>query len=271
MQIVRKTLAAILILSLVLSFAGCCLKHEWAPADCVKPMTCLKCGKTQGSPLGHKWKDADCTHPKTCSVCSETEGEALGHSFGEWEPVDPDKIGYKDKAVCSLCGEETERDTPRNEPKKRTIINDDGIQISIGEFVNHLIDYLPEGCYITDLEGDTFNIQGKAWLTVTFNRGDKASNGASLDAINFFGTVISGEKDLIYMTPYLSKAIDAYADESAYTKAQSEVRKGFSSGIDGMYGASFDLKTVSGVMLYIPSIGDHPMLSFSSKKAVRSS
>lgn len=70
---------------------GFCIKHQFAPADCLKAETCEICSITQGEALGHEWVDATCDTSKTCTRCYETEGEALGHST---------KMGQ-----CENCGE----------------------------------------------------------------------------------------------------------------------------------------------------------------------
>lgn len=59
--------------------------HDWLPANCSTPMTCSKCGETQGEPNEslHQWKDATCTEPKTCILCGLTDGNPLGHDFSK--------------------------------------------------------------------------------------------------------------------------------------------------------------------------------------------
>lgn len=49
----KKVLAILIALIMVLSLTGCCLKHEWTEATCTTPRTCIKCGKTEGEPTGH--------------------------------------------------------------------------------------------------------------------------------------------------------------------------------------------------------------------------
>jgi len=73
---------------------GCA--HEWQDATCEQPITCAKCGATEGEALGHKWDAATCEKPKTCSACGETEGEALGH---KWDAATCEK-----PKTCSVCG-----------------------------------------------------------------------------------------------------------------------------------------------------------------------
>ena len=68
----------------------CVFGHEWQEATCTEPITCSKCGETDGQPLGHKWIEATCTEAKTCEVCGVTDGKALGHTT---------RMGY-----CDNCG-----------------------------------------------------------------------------------------------------------------------------------------------------------------------
>lgn len=75
----RKSLAVILAVLMIVSATGCAHKHEFSEATCTQPKTCIECGETEGEPLPHTFKDATCTEPKTCTVCEFTEGEALGH------------------------------------------------------------------------------------------------------------------------------------------------------------------------------------------------
>lgn len=70
----------ILICGIVITGCGC--EHEWTPAICTEPATCLKCGETEGEPNGHTWIPATCTNPQTCSVRHETTGDIQSHAFG---------------------------------------------------------------------------------------------------------------------------------------------------------------------------------------------
>lgn len=135
----KKTILALLCLTLALLLCSCCLSHEWADATCETPKTCTKCGETEGEALGHTWQDADCVTPKTCSVCQETKGEALGHTWqdatcdtaktcsvcqqtegeplnheaGEWVQIstDPVTATISQEQPCALCGTILETDT----------------------------------------------------------------------------------------------------------------------------------------------------------------
>lgn len=264
MRIIKRITALLLVAAVFFSLSACCLKHEWKEPDCTTPKTCTKCGKTEGEPLGHKWKDADCTTPKKCSVCGATEGKALGHKFGEWKAVNSDILGGKQERVCSVCEEKETRNAPRNKPQKKNVLTDSGMQMSVREFAEYLIDYLPEGCYITDLYDEGFNIQGDAYATVSIDK-----KGNYKDTINFYGTSISGDEDLVFLTPYIARAIDPYASDSAYTKAQNDIRNAFRDSSGGMSVSATDLDTVTCILLYAPSINDYPMLGFSTKKFAR--
>ncbi len=92
----RTILTAIIFSTLLIVLTGCGHEHEWTEATCTEPMTCAKCGETEGEPLGHKWKEATCTEPMTCSVCGATEGAALGHKWTEATCTEP--------KTCSVCG-----------------------------------------------------------------------------------------------------------------------------------------------------------------------
>ncbi|MBR4452530.1 MAG: hypothetical protein IKS39_11905 [Clostridia bacterium] len=289
MSLLKKCAGLLLTVIICFSLSACCVKHEWKAPDCTTPRTCAKCGKTAGKPYGHLWIEADCTSPKLCSVCGKTEGEPLGHKwkdadcttpktctrckvtqgkpqhkFGEWKPVDTEKLGYKEKRICSVCKEEETRNMPRSKPQKKHVLTNSGMQMSVREFAEYLINYLPEGCYITDFYEDGFNIQGDAYATVSIDK-----NGNYKDMISFYGTSVNGEEDIILLTPYLARAIDPYADESAFTRAQRDVKEGFSSGDNGVYASASDLDTVVCNLLYVPSRNDHPVLIFATMKFAR--
>ena len=92
----NKLIVSFFVILITVMLSGCCLKHEWNPATCTEPMTCIKCGKTDGAALGHSMTDATCTEPKTCSICGTTEGEALGHTLTDATCTEP--------KTCSICG-----------------------------------------------------------------------------------------------------------------------------------------------------------------------
>ncbi len=86
----------VMMLSLMLILASCACKHAFAPATCLEPATCPKCGETDGEALGHSWVDASCTDPESCSRCGLVKGQPLGHSWTE--------VSCTDSRTCSLCG-----------------------------------------------------------------------------------------------------------------------------------------------------------------------
>lgn len=91
-----KIVIILLIITMLFSLTGCECRHEWKPATCTAPKTCIKCGETEGEPLGHDWAPATCTEPKTCKRCGATEGEALGH---DWIPAT-----CTEPKTCRTCG-----------------------------------------------------------------------------------------------------------------------------------------------------------------------
>ncbi len=64
--------------------------HDYEPATCETPKTCVECGATDGEALGHDWRSATCTSPKECKICGETEGSSAGHKYTNGK--------------CSVCG-----------------------------------------------------------------------------------------------------------------------------------------------------------------------
>lgn len=88
----KKVIRIILmVICIILSLAGCgACEHEWREPTCDEPMTCVKCGVTEGESLGHEWEDATYTSPKTCSRCGLTEGEPEESPYKNcktWEDV----------------------------------------------------------------------------------------------------------------------------------------------------------------------------------------
>ena len=91
----KKLIALVIALVLMLSMLTGCCKHVWYAATCTAPQTCSECGKTEGEALGHTWVEATCETAKTCSTCNAVEGEALGHTWEEATTEAPQ--------TCSVC------------------------------------------------------------------------------------------------------------------------------------------------------------------------
>jgi hypothetical protein len=100
-------------LMVIKSVRGCFI-HNWRDATCTEPETCLKCGKSIGSPLGHSFNEATCVLPKTCSTCGETEGKPLGHSPGEWNTDTAATCTTKGtkSTKCTVCNETITEEIP---------------------------------------------------------------------------------------------------------------------------------------------------------------
>ena len=93
------------------------LGHEWQPATCTKPSSCVQCGQEQGEALGHtgQWfelVEASCTtdgiKARICETCGETESAnipATGHSYTQvvTAPTCTEQ-GYTTKD-CTVCGD----------------------------------------------------------------------------------------------------------------------------------------------------------------------
>ena len=92
-RIIATMLVCILLLPML---AGCCLSHDWQAATCQAPVTCAKCGKTQGEILPHNWEKATCEKSETCTQCGATQGDPLGH---EWQAATCEA-----PETCATCG-----------------------------------------------------------------------------------------------------------------------------------------------------------------------
>lgn len=64
-----------------ISSSACMFGHKWTLASCSAPMTCSRCGITQGTKLGHNWVNGTDTIPTMCVNC------------GDMQPLDRPKSG----------------------------------------------------------------------------------------------------------------------------------------------------------------------------------
>ena len=94
----KKTIIALLLIILLLSFGACGCSHEWIDATCTSPKTCSLCGLEEGEVIAHNWKNATCTEPKTCISCKATEGLPIGHSYVN--------ATCDTAEICSVCAHE---------------------------------------------------------------------------------------------------------------------------------------------------------------------
>jgi len=90
----KKIVLAALSIILLFAMTGCCLSHDWETGDCVTPMTCKKCGETEGEPIGHVLSDWEIVKEatfaetglkqKVCFVCGQViETEVIERSIGD--------------------------------------------------------------------------------------------------------------------------------------------------------------------------------------------
>lgn len=110
----------LILVCLLLTATSCCWKHEWSEATCTTPKTCLKCGKTEGSPLSHKLdyssgqvvKEVSCLEDGIkeyiCSSCGSRIQKAIpstGHVFTRISAV-PSTCSTKgtEEVQCVNCG-----------------------------------------------------------------------------------------------------------------------------------------------------------------------
>lgn len=87
---------------------GEALVHEWIEATCTEPKHCVLCGLSQGDPLDHKWEVANCITAETCTECKLTNGEPLGHSVKEWKITKETtcSIEGERKGTCERCNKD---------------------------------------------------------------------------------------------------------------------------------------------------------------------
>lgn len=108
-------LAVILIIILFATHVLCF--HDWKPATCKTPETCIICNTTREAALGHEWIEATCTQAKKCTRCGAKDGEPLGHKASEWV-IDKESTCTKHgkrHGTCSVCNETVSEDMPLKE------------------------------------------------------------------------------------------------------------------------------------------------------------
>ena len=71
----KKLFCVLLILSFLLCFSGCCIRHSWDSATCTAPETCGQCGKERGEALGHTPGSWETDEAVTCQLqrCSRCD------------------------------------------------------------------------------------------------------------------------------------------------------------------------------------------------------
>ena len=109
----KKYLLLLLVLSCLLSLAGCGCRHAWTDANCLEAKRCSACGITEGQPLGHDYGDAaiNCESPRACVRCQAPEADAKAHT---WQDATTDA-----PKTCSVCGT-TEGDRIITDPRFTT-------------------------------------------------------------------------------------------------------------------------------------------------------
>ncbi len=86
-KIMLMIFAAVIIIFLLFVISdkiGLFHKHKFENATCIKPKTCIECGKIEGDVTEHIPSIATCTESSTCKICGHVVSSALGHtaSFG---------------------------------------------------------------------------------------------------------------------------------------------------------------------------------------------
>lgn len=249
----KRCISMLALMCMILTlFAGCGCEHVWLDATCTAPKTCSLCGKTEGDPLGHDWLEATCLTPKTCSKCGETEGkpsaehnwidatcsapktcavcnlkqgDPLAHTPGEWTS-DESVLGGKEELFCTVCGQLIEsRSAQRGEKKKITVLTPSKLVMTTSEFAEHLITYLPENCYIRDIQDGKFEIFGSVQVTVYYD----CENHNFKDNISFSA---ESSSDLITLLPHIIPAVDPELTGKKLDTAISNASDYLKNGVD---------------------------------------
>ena len=156
------------------------LEHEWIAATCKEPKHCMLCNLTEGDKLAHNWKSATCDTPKKCVDCSTTSGKPLGHDVKEWEITAETSCSAegKRKGVCNRCSKECTENIeklPHTKSewyvKKDFIFNPDGTVVPGTEAIK---------CTVCDMEIDNRK------YTYDLNTAEKNAVICAYDEINFW-------------------------------------------------------------------------------------
>ena len=120
MKHVRNMLAVcLLLLGVMLLFAGCSCRHEWQDATCTAPATCRLCGETEGeAATDHQYHEevreaATCgkegTKVFSCKHCEETYTESIAatddHKYQTTVTETPACREGTKTFTCSVCGD----------------------------------------------------------------------------------------------------------------------------------------------------------------------
>lgn len=93
-RMIKRIGVVMLLLCCLLILTACGCEHVWLSATCQAPLTCTKCGETEGEVGDHTWQAATCEAAAACAVCGQTQGEPLPH---DW-------VQSGCTATCKNCG-----------------------------------------------------------------------------------------------------------------------------------------------------------------------
>ena len=133
--------------------------HDFSPANCTNPKTCITCGEIEGEALGHKWNNATCTSPKTCSVCNITEGGLAKHSW-----IDATCNSPKTCSVCKRTDGSAKghswRDATCSSPMTCNVCGKTEGSARTHNYSNGSCTY----CYISDPNYSAYSSGGAVWI-----------------------------------------------------------------------------------------------------------
>ena len=210
----KFTVCVLLSIALILSMTGCCLVHEWMPATCQKPRTCLRCGKT---------------------VDEVNKGEA-GHRQGEWEQEDDSYVGGKELLKCLDCGKILdERKTKRDKSKVISLFSEVGLSLSCSDFQKQLVSCLPDDIVIcTENKRDddmwlddssTFSVinidpdESDRYILVRYDGNETSDEDAQMSYKRHLEVYLEDTQDFLDIAPCFLQAIDPdYTESSGFDK-----------------------------------------------------
>lgn len=228
----KKKLTAVLLLVAVLTgLYGCGHKHDWNAATCITPKTCLECG--------------------------EKEGEPLGHSYGAWEEKDKNTLGGTEIHTCSRCEKTESRVADREKAEHQTVLDETGIQMTPDALARYWLTYLPQEYYISNIQENSFRIDGRARYTVNFTEDEEPEKRR---------IVIMGDTilDIVNLFPYIYEATENKPDQAEIEQAQKDIREGLNNGTYGVNSGSVETEKVFYFALNVEQNGSQTMLNLGS-------
>ena len=207
----KKSLVTMVSVLILLALTGCCFSHDWELATCTSPMTCRKCGKT--------------------------DGEAMGHFPGDWEVVREATFsapGLKQR-ICFVCGNAVEE-----EEIETSMIADGLFTFSRQDYMNCIESVLKEygeGLGVMDQESYICAYSDHVDVLVYFLKDNEAVLKKKDAPLNVDSLLAVFATDT-YRSMYISALIECCCPEIDFDtleKAAEKIQKGEQFSCDGLY------------------------------------